>query len=886
VVVVEAQRLPVESLAYAAQRVAEGLALRPALELLADAAARATGADVAVVRVVDPLDGTLVARAVAPLHSALAAELAGSRVPPDELEDAAARVADRARTAGVVVPARIGERIVGSIELLRAVRPFDAEEHGLADLAAAQLALTVRMLGSDGSGPAVETRALALEGAGEALAAGADARRAAQQAVRVAANATGARGAAIWRASPERGAELVALYGSAAEGTLDRAGELARAALETWRPLTVEESEALPDGSDHAATIHLGQPPFAVLQLFYVGPPPEAELTALCSFGARAAHALRAGDRAREVELELERTRALLAVVGEAISRLSLAHTLETAVERIAELLAIEQVGVYLREGGRLLAAAGRGLSAGHEDVAERLFDLALGPLRARATIEALVGDDNDPACAGVRAALREAGVEGALGVPLHVRDEPIGLLVAYPGSRRLAHTERALLASLGAQLAVAVQNARLHEQAKELGEALGSVLASERQAARQLGALYEISRSFAQSLSLDTTLEAVTTTIVEVLDVDAAVIRMPAERGDLLVPRAVHVADVRLGDAVRTILERPQPRPARAYAPVVLDAATSARLGGAHALLTPFLEKGSTAAILPIATPAEVLAQLTILSLDPAKPISDETLATATTIAAQAALAIDNARLYQQQKAFSETIQRALLPRDEPDVAGLELGAVYESAARVDVGGDVYDFLALPDGRLAVVLGDVTGHGIEATADMAMAKFVFRSLAREHTEPPDFLAHANDVVVGEIALGKFITMVYLTIDPGGEVACASAGHPAPRLVLPDGRVDVLQCGGLALGIEASQQYEQVRASLPPGAAVVLYTDGVIESRASHELYGTERLDEALAARAGLGAQELAEAVLAECRAFGGGELADDCAVVVIKRTV
>jgi serine phosphatase RsbU (regulator of sigma subunit) len=885
--VVEAQRLPVESLVYAAQRVAEGLALRPALELLAAAAARATGADVAVVRVVDPLDGTLVARAVAPLDSALAAELAGSRVAPEELEDAAVRVAERARAAGVLaVPAHAGERIVGSIELLRAARAFDDEERALADLAVAQLALTVRMLGPDGSGPAVETRALALEAAGEALAAGADARRAAQQAVRVAANATDARGAAIWRASPERGAELVALYGTATEGTLDCAGQLARAALETWRPLTVERHEALPDGSDHAASIHLGQPPFAVLQLFYVGPPPEAELTALCSFAARAAHALRAGDRAREVELELERTRALLAVVGEAIARLSLAHTLETAVERIAELLAIEQVGVYLREGGRLLAAAGRGLSAGHEDVAERLFDLALGPLRARATIEAVVGDDSDPACAGVRAALREAGVEGALGVPLHVHDEPIGLLVAYPGNRRLAPTERTLLASLGAQLAVAVQNARLHEQAKELGEALGSVLASERQAARQLGALYEISRSFAQSLSLDTTLEAVTTTIVEVLDVDAAVIRVPAERGDLLVPRAVHVADVRLADAVRTILERPQPRPPRAYAPVVLDAATSARLGGAHALLTPFLEKGSTAAILPIATPAEVLAQLTILSLDPAKPISDETLATATTIAAQAALAIDNARLYQQQKAFSETIQRALLPRDEPDVPGLELGAVYESAARVDVGGDVYDFLALPDGRLAVVLGDVTGHGIEATADMAMAKFVFRSLAREHTEPPDFLAHANDVVVGEIAVGKFITMTYLTIDPRGEVACASAGHPAPRLVLPDGRVEALQCGGLALGIEASQKYEEVRASLPPGALVVLYTDGVIESRASHELYGTERLDAALAARAGLGAQELAEAVLSECRAFGGGDLADDCAVVVIKRTV
>ena len=165
-------------------------------------------------------------------------------------------------------------------------------------------------------------------------------------------------------------------------------------------------------------------------------------------------------------------------------------------------------------------------------------------------------------------------------------------------------------------------------------------------------------------------------------------------------------------------------------------------------------------------------------------------------------------------------------------------------------------------------MLGDVTGHGIDATADMAMAKFVFRSLAREHSEPSAFLAHANDVVVGEIAVGKFITMAYLTIDPAGEVLCASAGHPEPRLVHPDGTVTGLACGGLALGIDAPQTYEQVSAELPPGGAVVLYTDGVIEARTR-----------ARALRASSGStrcsprmrrcrpQALADAVLEACRA-------------------
>jgi serine phosphatase RsbU (regulator of sigma subunit) len=274
------------------------------------------------------------------------------------------------------------------------------------------------------------------------------------------------------------------------------------------------------------------------------------------------------------------------------------------------------------------------------------------------------------------------------------------------------------------------------------------------------------------------------------------------------------------------------------------------------------------------------------IVSLDPARPLDDATVETALAIAGQAALAIDNARLYQQQKDFADTMQRSLLPSVAPELERLELGAVYESSARVEVGGDVYDYLSLPDGRLAVVLGDVTGHGIEATADMAMAKFVFRSLAREHPEPGDFLASANDVVVGEIASGKFITMAYLVVDAAtGQVACACAGHPPPRLVGADGGVRPLEAKGLALGIEAAQTYDEARAPLAAGECVVLFTDGVVEARRERELYGLERLDRALGRGARLSPEELARAVVDDCRSFAGGELGDDCAVVVIRRT-
>jgi serine phosphatase RsbU (regulator of sigma subunit) len=594
---------------------------------------------------------------------------------------------------------------------------------------------------------------------------------------------------------------------------------------------------------------------------------------------------LRASIRSRSLALELDRTRALLAVVGQAISQLSLAHTLETAVARVAELLDADRVAVYLRDGERLYSAADVGLAGPHARLAERLLELALGPFRSRGIL-VIPGVRVDPRFANVADAAAEAGIQAAVAVPLLAQEDVVGLLAVFPArGRPLSENASALLAALAAQLAVVVQNAQLHERTTRLGAERERALKAERAASKQVRALYEISRSFAQSLSLEATLEAVTSTVVDVLDVDAALIRMPDERRDWVLPHALRVADPRLEDAARPILFRPHPFGEHTIQRLF-------RLGEPFQLtpdvapeLAPFLARGWTGAAVPIATPAEVLASLTIVSMRPGAPVTQEKIDEAVSIAGQAALAIDNARLYQQQKQFADMMQRSLLPQSVPELSGLELGDAYESSARVEVGGDLYDFMELADGRLAVALGDVTGHGIEAAADMAMAKFVFRSLAREHPEPGDFLQSANDVIVGEIAPGKFITMVYVVIDPAsGEIAVAGAGHPAPRVVGADGAVKSLDAAGLVLGVERAQIYEEVRETLAIGDAVVLYTDGVIEARRDGELYGADRLDRALAERSTLPPAQLAQSVLDDCRAFAEGELADDCAVVVVRR--
>jgi serine phosphatase RsbU (regulator of sigma subunit) len=891
----------VERLAETVATVADTGTLDVGLGALMDAARRELACDVALARVLDPSTGDLVARAVSSASASLAAELEGSRVAVEEVEPAVVTdparlskaVARAARTASaegaLQIPVYVGGATVGSVEFLRARTPFSSAERQLALLTGSHVALVLAAArtaeasnGASANGP--------LELAGDALAAVAESSRVAQTVVRLAAEATGAERATLWRLRDGE-LERAAVYSAAgAQDVPETVAAQAAGALAVHRPFDIEQ-----DSRGTLLALRLGEPPVGVLQLGFVSGsgPTAGDLARLSTFAARVASALRAIEEADRVATDLERSRALLSVLAEAIAHLSLAHTLETAVDRLARLLSCERVAVYLLESRGLQLAAGRALEGDHMRVAERLLELALGPFRARGVV-VIEDAARELRLSAPRAADGEESIESAVGVPLLVHEDVIGLVAAYlPRGRVLAPSETGLLTALAVQLGVAVQNARLHEQAKTLGDELEQALSAERKTARQFRALSDISGSFAESLDFDTTLRALARTAVEALEVDAALVRVPDERRELLVARAFEAADERIADALSTALSQPAPLAAALSlwpagerpGPLALDAARVAALGPGYDVLVAFLERGATAALVPIMSMDELLATLKLVSIDETRPISSEALETALPLAAQAALALDKARLSQQQRQFFDTMQRSLLPESVPDTPQLEIGHRYESSARLDIGGDVYDLMRLPDGRLAAVIGDVTGHGIDAAADMAMVKFLFRSLAREHSRPGNFLARANEVVVGEIAAGKFVTMAYVIIDPDrGIVACAAAGHPSPRLVRPDGTVSPLPAGGLALGVESDQEYDDIEEAFPPGAAIVLYTDGVLEARCGGEVYGEERLDALLARRASLPADELAGAILAECGDYAGGELDDDAAVVVIKR--
>ena len=486
--------------------------------------------------------------------------------------------------------------------------------------------------------------------------------------------------------------------------------------------------------------------------------------------------------------------------------------------------------------------------------------------------------------------------------MPLRVREELIGLLAVYPERGRGLTRER------GVAPARARRSARgrgAERAAARAGRAAGRRArgGARRRARRRRSACARSTRSRArsrESLSLDATLEAVGAHDRRRRSTSTPPCsRMPDERGDLARARRACTCGTSgwtsrcaRSSRCRSRFHRCARPSSAAVSALVLDADGAAALGPAHEPLDPVPRegldgRGRSRSSTPAGDPAD--ADPALARLGPADRRRD---------ARGGALDRRPGRARARQRApvpAAEGVRghdAALAPpaRRSPQLEELEVGDVYESSARVDVGGDVYDFLELADGRLAVVLGDVTGHGIDATADMAMAKFVFRSLAREHPEPGDFLAAANDVVRRrDRARASSSRCSTSTVDP---VATASSRAPAPAIrrrgsLLPGGTSGA----SVARGPRARHRRRPgVRggacASSDPGAAIVLYTDGVVEARRDGELYGEQRLDAAAGGERAASRPGAGDALLADCRAFGGGELGDDCAIVVIKRTL
>jgi serine phosphatase RsbU (regulator of sigma subunit) len=261
--------------------------------------------------------------------------------------------------------------------------------------------------------------------------------------------------------------------------------------------------------------------------------------------------------------------------------------------------------------------------------------------------------------------------------------------------------------------------------------------------------------------------------------------------------------------------------------------------------------------------------------------------------LARRAGIALDNARLYGQRTRVAARLQETLLPERLPEVPGVEVAVRYTTAEEaVDVGGDFYDLVPVADGEHFVVVGDVSGRGVDAATITGVARHTLRALASEPS-PVAGLERLARVLAASGDSERFVTAVAARLthrDEGGlTVRLARAGHTHPVAVRAGAPavVELLRSEGPLLGaVELlAAPIEEVTHVLRPGDALVLYTDGITESRRGDELFGEERLIDALAAAAGGSADALADAVLAAVDAFRTAPSEDDVALLVLRVT-
>ncbi|MFE2183114.1 SpoIIE family protein phosphatase [Streptomyces sp. NPDC059455] len=221
-------------------------------------------------------------------------------------------------------------------------------------------------------------------------------------------------------------------------------------------------------------------------------------------------------------------------------------------------------------------------------------------------------------------------------------------------------------------------------------------------------------------------------------------------------------------------------------------------------------------------------------------EPFEEDDVLLAEEIAARAAVSIDNARRYTRERTTAVTLQRSLLPQTLPRQAALEVASRYLPAgARAGVGGDWFDVIPLSGARVALVVGDVVGHGIQASATMGRLRTAVRTLADIDLAPDELLTHLDDLVTrlsseadAETAGDIGATCLYAAYDPVSHRCClARAGHPLPVMVTPDGTAELLDLpAGPPLGL-GGLPFESVEVDLPEGSLLALYTDGLIENR-------------------------------------------------------
>lgn len=464
--------------------------------------------------------------------------------------------------------------------------------------------------------------------------------------------------------------------------------------------------------------------------------------------------------------------------------------------------------------------------------------------------------------------------VRSELAIPLIVKNRVIGVLnLETHEIGRFTEEHKRLLTLIGSRMAVGIENARLHTR-------------TTRQA-RTLVLLNEIARELTSILNVDELLKRIAELLSRLIDYQMFSILLLDAAGEKLQHRfslrfqeniqLKH--DVPLGDGLVGYAARHR------QAVLVPDVSKDPR----YILLNP--ETRSELAV-PLIYKDNVIG---VLDLEHTKRgfFTDDHKRMVTTLAAQVAIAIENARLYEeiasQEKrlerdlALARELQFRLLPQSLPKLANLEVAAKFAPARAI--GGDLYDFVSYSLDHLGMVIGDVSGKGAPAAIYAALVSGILRSHAPIEPGPAEMLRAVNFSLGERRIEGQFVSLIYAVWDDRNRaVKIANSGLPRP-LYVHDGKIEVIEATGLPLGLFDDAEYDEFTFKAKPGDMFVFFSDGILDARnRAGDMFGRHRTEAIIAGCADISADCVVKSLFKAVTEHAAGEEAfDDETVVAIK---
>jgi len=598
-----------------------------------------------------------------------------------------------------------------------------------------------------------------------------------------------------------------------------------------------------------------------------------ADQAALMAF---AGHAAAAVDRAQLASEQRDATMEITVLheIATATSSLDRDEVLEVAARKILSVTGAVHCCFFLRTGAKagIECAACYGLP---DALRQRLMSLRI-PVNALSdelwqrleSGEPVVLPDPELTSPVLQRLGRLLNVDGAVLVPLTAKSGLIGALYLYPPSGAVQFDERQmrLLRGVCRQLGMAIERAVL------FGELDRRV--------RELSALNRVSQSIAGTLHLremlDIALEETMAVLaaqkgsIMLMSPDGQSLKVEVARG--LPSQVVRRAVVPLGEGVagwgarhREVLVHGSVEKDPRFRPVA-----------------PRPEVVSAISV-PLVAKARVLGVLNVASTQKTRQFTDEDLRTVSTIAAQLSVAIQNARLYEEERRVAQVTRASLAPKLDVSTPELEIG--WKHVPSSDVGGDCMDVIELSPTRVAFVVSDVSGHGVSVAMHTAKGRDYVKALSQWESSPANVLSAANSLLIKETPAEMYVCLVYAVLDlETGELVYANAGHVPPLRVPASGDdVEELRETGFPLGLWADERYSEGRTMLGPGEVVLFYTDGVSEARRGGQAFGYHRLRSAAIRLRPRPAQEIAERIYRRLVSFCEGPPRDDVALLVVK---